>query len=70
MKYCNDSERDSKIFIRPGGVVHGAVEGVVVAAAVGVVAVLRFRLLALGLLRLALRQGRPVGIQLLARRVL
>ena len=54
---------------QPCRVVHGSVVGVVLVLVV-VVAVLALLLLALRLLGLALRQRRPVGVQLLPRRVL
>ena len=55
---------------QPCRVVHGSVVGVVLVLVVVVVAVLALLLLALRLLGLALRQRRPVGVQLLPRRVL
>ena len=55
---------------QPGGVVDCSVVGVVLVLVVVVVAVLALLLLALRLLGLALRQRRPVGVQLLPRRVL
>ena len=58
----------TKAKFRPGRVVHGAVVGLILI--VVVVAVLLLGLPALRLLGLALRQRRPVGVQLLPRRVL